>query len=146
MTSKSGSSNSWIGSPTSDTRTPRATRPTAATSWGATDSRPTLPVYCRRGSGQAGDWLVVENKATAAYIEAGDQVADHVALVHTELARPSEQVFGLLIADGASAQVQAHLSRLSIGYASLSTLGYRRRDWPQVVRPGPAELDRFSTL
>lgn len=83
------------------------------------------------GSASAGDWLVIENKATPAYLEAGDQLASYVTQVEADLARRGQRVFGLLIADGASARVQAHLDQLGLGYASLTSLGYRRRTWPE---------------
>lgn len=81
------------------------------------------------GGFRTDDWLVVENKAGAAYAEAADQVLTYVERVREELARPDERVFGLLIANGASHDVQSHLDALGVGYVSMASLGYLRRDW-----------------
>ena len=100
-----------------------------------------MSLHTRHTKARKDDWLVIENKATAGYTEAGDQLAAYVEQVRVELAEPNAQVFGLLIADGASARVQAHLDTLEVWYLSLlSSLGYRRKDWPIVINPTEAEV------
>lgn len=97
----------------------------------------------RAGTALEGDWLVIENKATPGYIEAGDQVARYVVQARAELVAPGEQVFGLLVADGASARIQQHLESLEVGYVSLASLGYRRREWSRPAMVRDHVLDRL---
>lgn len=75
-----------------------------------------------------GDWLVIENKATCVDDAAIARIRGYVQQVKAELAEGTEEVFGLLLADGASPGSQARLHAQGIGYISLSALGYRRLD------------------
>lgn len=73
----------------------------------------------------AGDWLVVELKATRYYAGAADQVAGYVEQVQAHLATNGELVFGLLVTDGADHAEVEHLRVRSIGHLSLAALGCR---------------------
>ena len=72
-----------------------------------------------------GDWLMVENKATAVGLPARDQLNRYVQCVETDFRTEEEQVYGLLIADGTSVELQDALLADGLGYLSLTTIGYR---------------------
>jgi hypothetical protein len=78
-----------------------------------------------------GDWLVIENKALAGDRYDVAQTAGYVEAVKAELKTGDEQVFGLLLADGASPGTRAYAQAEGISYLPLATLGYRRR--PQIA-------------
>jgi hypothetical protein len=71
-----------------------------------------------------GDWLVISHKVTAVGHTAGDELALHVDWLRAELG--TNDVHGLLIADGASLLVERGLRERGFGYLSLSSLGYRK--------------------
>lgn len=73
---------------------------------------------------RVGDWVVVELKAVRAYPAAVEQLAAYVARVRADVARGSERVHGLLVADGAGGEVRDALSSADLAYLSLGALGY----------------------
>ena len=100
-------------------------------------------LVCRVTSDEAtlrrGDWLVIENKAVVAGSEALEQVRRYMASARETLARGSERVFGLLLADGSTVELGDLLAaevEPDAEYVSLAVLGYRRhlRDAAVVVR------------
>ena len=83
--------------------------------------------------------MVIENKAVVAGSEALEQVRRYMASARETLARGSEKVFGLLLADGSTVELGDLLAadvEPDAGYVSLAALGYRRhlRDAAVVVR------------
>lgn len=72
----------------------------------------------------AGDWLVVELKATRFYWEAAEQVLSYAVEVSQVLA-DGQAVHTLLITDGADHTDIEELREKGIGHLSLATLGYR---------------------
>lgn len=74
---------------------------------------------------RAGDWLVIENKATPVGLAALDQLRRYVDGVEATLASAGESVYGLLIADGITVALQRALFDEGFGYLSLAGLGYR---------------------
>lgn len=76
-----------------------------------------------------GDWLIVENKAVVAGPEALEQVRRYMAAARETLALGSERVFGLLLADGSTVELEDLLAadgESEAAYISLARLGYRR--------------------
>ena len=71
-----------------------------------------------------GDWLIISHKVTAVGHAAGDELAVYVDWMRAELG--TDNVHGLLIADGASLLVERGLRERGFGYLSLSALGYRK--------------------
>ena len=73
----------------------------------------------------AGDWLVIELKATRVYPGALHQVHDYVSEVAKHLASGEERVHGLLIADGIDYKDQDLRNALGVEFLSVAALGYR---------------------
>lgn len=71
-----------------------------------------------------GDWMIISYKVTAVGHAAGDELAVYVDWMRAELG--TDNVHGLLIADGASLLVERGLRERNFGYLSLSALGYRK--------------------
>ncbi len=72
-----------------------------------------------------GDWLLIENKATAVDMPALEQLSRYVAALELELDGEGAAVHGLLLADGITVTLEQALHEKGFGYASLSQLGYR---------------------
>ena len=82
--------------------------------------------FTRDGDGfRSGDWLIVENKATMVGAPALAQVQRYVQAATAQLATDGARVFGLLLADGATVELDELLPNSGIGYLSLAALGYR---------------------
>lgn len=75
---------------------------------------------------KAGDWLVIELKATRSYAEAIDQIEAYIAEVGERIVEPGQGVGGLLIADGVDHAHSERLRQLGISWLTMSALGYRR--------------------
>lgn len=89
---------------------------------------------------RAGDWLVVELKATRYYAAAADQIAVYVQQTAEHLATADEQVLALLITDGADHAEVADLIAKGIAHLSLAALGYRRALAQDTALPSAASL------
>lgn len=109
------------------------------------DSRADLVCRFTRDEGtfRRGDWLVVENKATAVGSPVATQLSRYVDwLTH----RGGEgAVHGLLIADGMSVNLGRALKERDHLYVSLAGLGYRdvvraRPSRRRVLAPGPDSI------
>ena len=74
---------------------------------------------CERG--QADDWLVIENKATAVGPAARHQLSRYVDLLPTRIPVEPAQVHGLLLADGADIDLRRGLEEAGLEYVSLSS-------------------------
>lgn len=85
----------------------------------------------------AGDWLVIELKATGAYMEAVDQTAGYVTTIRDELARDGQRVHGLMITDGAPHDVQEYATKRGIWYLPVTALGYRQALIETATVPSP---------
>lgn len=72
-----------------------------------------------------GDWLVVELKATRFYSDAADQVQGYVEQVRQHLSTGDEQVFALLITDGADHAEIEELRQRGTAHLTTAALGYR---------------------
>lgn len=73
---------------------------------------------------RAGDYLIIENKATPVDLPALDQLAGYVDTFQESLSS-DERAFGLLISDGTTIRLQNALIDRNFGHLSLSALGYR---------------------
>lgn len=100
----------------------------------AKDSRADLVCRFSRDEGayQRGDWLVIENKATAVGSPVAQQLSRYVDWLRHQ-GYPGS-VHGLLIADGISINLTRALRERGHAYLSLAQLGYR-----DVVRRRPAQ-------
>lgn len=74
---------------------------------------------------RAGDWLVIENKATPVDLPAHEQLMRYVTALERELGDAEETVHGLLISDGTTVRLQQALLSDGLGFLSLTGLGYR---------------------
>lgn len=101
----------------------------------AKDSRADLVCRFSRDEGEydQGDWLVVENKATAVGSSVAQQLSRYVDWLRHQ--GVSGSVHGLLIADGISVNLTRALRERGHAYLSLAQLGYR-----DVVRGRPAQM------
>jgi hypothetical protein len=72
-----------------------------------------------------GDRLVIESKTVMADVGALHGLRRCVDVERGEPAEGRERVFGLLIADGATVELQAALPEAGLGYLTLAALGYR---------------------
>lgn len=76
----------------------------------------------------AGDWLVVELKATRVASPAAEQLARYVDWLQRDLG-PDHTVRGLLVADGITVNLGRALRERQMSYLSLAELGYRDLMW-----------------
>ena len=102
---------------------------TTSTAWRTSSADGRCPDLVARATDDGdvirkGDWLIISYKVTAVGHAAGDELAVYVDWMRAELG--TDNVHGLLIADGASLLVERGLRERNFGYLSLSALGYRK--------------------